>query len=53
MSQACSDEDRAPVSTFALMAVTPSLGRATHSRQPINVGMAVVGKLAVETVMSL
>ena len=34
-AQACRVDDRAPVSTLALMASTPSSGSATHSRQPM------------------
>src|SRR5919106_1874192 len=34
-SQACRVDDRAPVSTLALMASTPRSGSVTHSRQPM------------------
>lgn len=51
MSHAWSEDDRAPVSTLALMAATPSFGSATHSRQPMTVGDSSAGNLAVETVM--
>jgi hypothetical protein len=59
MSQACNDEERAPVSTLALVDATPSLGSDTHSRQPITAGEDAEAaasspwKLAVETVMLL
>ena len=38
MSQACNVDDRAPLSiTPALVASTPSSGKLTHSRQPMDV----------------
>lgn len=44
MSHAWSEEERAPVSTFALMDVPPNSGRVVHSRQPITVGTVMVLK---------
>jgi hypothetical protein len=43
-SHAWSDDERAPVSTFALMDVPSSSGKVAHSRQPITVGTVMVLK---------
>lgn len=42
--QACRDDERAPVSTFAFTATPPRSGNATHSRQPITVGTVMLLK---------